>query len=547
MSPEEAKKILGAKGKFPPEIVKQAAAVFLADRQSKDPLIQFKPGPTQKRFLESKTRHRMLNSPNRGGKTSAVAYLIASCALRRNPVWSTKIPGTYVIFAPHRDQIVDPWAKKLLVNSELRGPAELFPMIPANAIEKIHKSYGGGAPYPKLIELKNGNKIWTGVSGTGDSWEGLEGKGTILGVALDESAATQNLINECLVRLLDANSHPQVRADCGGGWLAWGATETKVKDAYTWFQQKCADPDNKSFEIFNIAPDENKAIDPAERELYRNILDADDFESRMMGQGGARDKLLVFPQFDPELHVAKTDYVPTDYDTIYVGYDPGSHVSGFVFCAFNEKSPNVCRVFAAAEIKRASIEQEVAMVKRIVRGRKIELVVYDQAARKIEKIAMGTTVAKQFRMEMEKQGVKSIRGYAYGRSRYEASVPIVRAKFLANEIQINPSAESGCRILTNQLKLQRFSDSSGILKESNIVAGNDHAVDSFRYLLSACPVYTKRQHNPPEPQYINAAMVAGDVPIHLSEQEARIAEQFRRSKIIAKQSLYGNDQWRVIA
>ena len=536
MNEKEALKVLAGKDKADPLTLKEAARVVLEARRQRDPLVQFQPGPTQEAFLASRTRYKLLSSANRGGKTTSIAIKIARCALRKDPVWSVpkEVNGLYCIFAPRRDQIVDPWFKKLCEGSELRGPCENEPMIPKREIKKVYYTHGGGKPMPKVIELNNGHRIWFGVSGDKHAWEGLEGKGMVLGIALDESAGTQNLIDECMVRLLDAHSHPAVKASCGGGWLDWGATETKLNDAFTNFRAKCEDETFNDYAAFWIKPDENPAIDPEERAKYAQVLSEDAYRARMEGEGGAHEALLVYPQYDDAVHWCDEPYEVTDEDTIYVGYDPGSNVSGLVFAAYNERQPRVGHVFAAKELRRTTLAAEAECIRRTVLGRRIEWMAYDQAARKVEK-SSGSTVLWQMMDEMKKRQMTPRSGYFKGRSNYKDSVPVVRLALNDKRIILHKGSEC----LRAQFKSHRFTERSGELKEDNIQKGNDHVIDSFRYLYSTAPYWKKRERNPARIKADGLEVSYSQDKSTLTDEDWNIEQQMKRSRLYAAGKLPG--------
>lgn len=537
MNEKEALKILGDRANQPPEAVKEAAQIVLAARRAKDPIYQVKLTPTQEAFIASRTRYKLLSSVNRGGKTSAISFKLARTARRIDPVWSVPkgVNGIYCIFAPRRDQIVDPWYKKLCVGSEFKGgPWENEPLIPEREIKKVYYTHGGGKPTPKVIELVNGHSIWCGVSGDKHAWEGLEGKGMVLGIALDESAGTQQLIDECMVRLLDAHSHPVVKAACGGGWLDWGATETKVNDAFSAFRAKAQDDQCNDFAEFVIPPDENPAIDPSERDKYKQVLSDDVYATRMSGEGGALNSLLIYPQWDDAIHWCEDPYEVQDDDTLYIGWDPGVNVSGHVYIAYRKDAPFVGHVFAAKELKRATLAHEALVMKSTVLGRRVEWLAYDQAARKIEKTS-GSSAIWNLKVELQKIGLPLHAGTFKGRSNYGDAIPVVR-QLLTNQRLI---LHKGSEILRSQFKSYRFTAMGGELKEDNILRGNDHAVDSAKYILTTGPHWKERPRN-----YARMRPDGGEIqftpdPKTLSDEDMNIREQMRVSKLYAMGKLPG--------
>src|SRR5688572_11186906 len=115
--------------------------------------------PTQKSASECRSRYIAVRGQNRGGKTALSAYMLARCARKIPGPKTTQVNGLYVVFAPSRDQLSDPWGKKLLIASEIKG--ELFdkPFLPSYEIDGLPKyTYGAGEPTIKQINLKSGHK-----------------------------------------------------------------------------------------------------------------------------------------------------------------------------------------------------------------------------------------------------------------------------------------------------------------------------------------------------------------------------------------------------
>lgn len=480
----------------------QRALLTLAIRRQQDAVRQFQPSPTQAACRASRARFRLLMGPNRSGKTGYAAWEIAAAARRLHPTRSTQVAGTFLVFAPSRDQLTDPWAKKLLRQSELKGPCFEHPFIPDEEIESVHYTYGAGEPTVKVILLKNGNSIWFFVSGDPHVWKRVQGRGMVLGIAIDESAGTRQLLMECAARLLDANNNDLVRSQAGGAWLLWSCTETTVNDALIETKAKCESPDFPDFELFKISPDECPAISMVEREKLRDFMDADEYAMRMLGTGSALQSMMVYPQWDDKRHVATADYVPDDTDNLWIGYDPGTNFTGIVLAAITKDTPMTLRVVRCWQPTRQTIEQDVAMIRDHLQGRTLEGWVYDQAARKVEKVGE-SVIAKLHRILMGPDGIKIRRGLSMGRSRYEDGVPLVRHYLtpgrVANTpplIQVNPSPASGCGLLRQQMLYAHFTDNAWELKEDNISKGNDHLSDALRYLITRRPGWVKRELNP---------------------------------------------------
>lgn len=510
----------------------EEARAILEARQKRDPLRTYEPGPTQAACLQSMKMVRILSGANRSGKTAHCAFEIASAARRKHPTRTTTVNGIYMVFAPSREQLADPWGKKLLSESELMGDNFSNPMIPDYEIESIGWVHGAGPKVPKQITLKNGNRIIFAVSGDKNVWKRIQGKGMVLGVGVDEAAGTQDLITEILVRLLDANSHPQVQREAGGGWMLWGTTPTMVNTALETLQEKAA-AGSPDIAAFNITMAENPAISVAERERLKQFMDDDAYNIRMVGDTSALGGARVYPQWDDAVHVAKEDYTVGDGDTLYLGYDPGQNYTGMCIGAFNSVKPGLCHMVRCWEPRRTTLEYQAQLIADWLQGRRLEAIMYDQNGRKIDNGSSESVIFKLIRL-LKEAGIFIHQGGKMGINAYPDSVPIVRQVLTSRALVLNPSLESGCPILRSQFVSYRFTDRSVELKADNIVRGNDHILDACRYLLSRRPCWVNRGPNRVDPQWaakrINAKPVDERV---LTDEQLRERQKMRASADIA--------------
>ncbi len=482
---------------------KERLELLLKIRFAEDPCWQMQLTPCQRMASESKARYVAIRGANRSGKTAYSSYRLARIARRLTDCKATNVQGVYVVFCPSRSQIQDPWGKKLLKASEIKG--ELFekPFIPAYEIRNIWYTYGAGDKTPSLIELKNGNYILFCVSGDKNVWKRIEGKGYILGVVLDESAGTDELLTELAVRLLDANSNEQVNREAGGAWIMWGATQTKKSPAFERFLalgQAGSDPD---YAAFDLLPGENPAIDQAEREKLATIMSKESYEVRMLGHGSAASNMALYPQWDDDINLAPRDreYEPGLTDNLWVFYDPGTHYTGIVFAAVNRLFPNRLNVVRFEQTQRTTLEYDVKLIRDWLGGRWLEGFVYDQAARKLDKT--GSTVAGTLWKLFNQKGydVRMHRGMLMGKSEYALTVPLMRSYIRCqpgSDITTNLilNRESGCGLLRWQVQNCAFKENAYDLKESNIQEGNDHGSDALRYGISRRPAWVDRGNNP---------------------------------------------------
>lgn len=482
---------------------KERLELLLKIRWAEDPCRQMQLTPCQKLASESKARYVAIRGANRSGKTAYSAYRLARIARRLPDCKTTNVQGVYIVFAPARQQLQDPWGKKLLKKSEIKGELFEFPFIPAYEIKNVWYTYGAGDKTPSLIELKNGNYILFCVSGDKTVWKRIEGKGYILGGVLDESAGTDELLTELAVRLLDANSNEQVVREAGGAWLLWGATQTKKSPAFERFLALGQSGENPDYAAFDLLPGENPAIDQAEREKLAAIMSKESYDVRMLGHGSAASNMALYPQWDDDLNLAPKgqEYEPGLTDNLWVFFDPGVHYTGIVFAAINRLYPSRINVVRFVQTQRTTREYDVKLIREWLGGRWLEGFVYDQAARKLTK--SGTTEAGLLWELFNRKGydIRMHRGMLMGKSEYEQTVPLMRSYIRRPAGSDTPTnlilnREDGCGLLRWQIMNCAFKENAYDLKEDNVQRGNDHGSDALRYGISRRPQWVDRGNNP---------------------------------------------------
>lgn len=483
--------------------------LILRMRHKNDPCRQMALTPAQSAANTCTARYIAVRGSNRSGKTAFSAYKLACCARRLPNVKTTQVNGVYMVFAPSRSQLSDPWGKKLIKASEVMGDLFNHPFIPDYEIANVGYTYGAGEPTISNIELKNGNRIIFCVSGDKNVWKRVEGKGCILGVILDESAGSEQLLEELVARLLDANSNPQVRREAGGAWLLWGATQTKKSPAFEHFLSLCQNEAEQynDYAAFTLPPGENPAIDEAERNKLSTIMSEDAFKIRMQGHGSAASAMAVFPQWDDERNYTKVSepYIPGDDDNLWVGYDPGTHYTGIIVFAINRTYPLRMNVVKVWQPQRSTLEYDIVLVRDYLQGRKLEGWIYDQAARKVDK-SSSKSVLGEINTIITRKGydIQMYRGFMMGVSRYEKNIPLMRSYLKVSDHMngyptnfiVNSDVASGGPLLRWQFMNFAFTDNAYELKESNIKSGNDHVIDAALYACSRQPCYVDRGKNP---------------------------------------------------
>lgn len=466
-------------------------------RQSLDPVFNYKPRPTQKRCLYSKSRYRWIGGPNRGGKTGHVSIELAMCARQMHPIRTVRSrPVSYLVLAPRREQLQDPWEKKLLKDCEFRGFAGR-PMIPDWEIEDVRYTHGAGAPTVKQIDMKNGHTLRFGISGTIDAWKGRQGQ-ALAGIFPDESESNMQMMEEWYARLLDANDDPDLVRECGGGMILWGATQTTANQGLTRFIELCDNPDLEAvdWESFRIPPEES-VISVAERERLKIAFDEDGYNVRMLGTAAFADRLLIYGrQWSEHRHMLSADYKIHDSDNIYIAYDPGgagkeSHDTGILFAAVNKDEPRKINVWRYVRLNRTTLGYDVSLMAKILKGRPIEALIPDPAINKTEK-GTGRSLRQQLREEMVKHKIVCHRGLVHVLNRHDPGIKRVQTYLERDLIAISPSRESGCQILRGQLVSYRSNEENVYHGANGVVKIDDEGPDTIRYLVQAKPFWINR-------------------------------------------------------
>ena len=447
-----------------------------------DPVLQYKPGPTQTRALHSRIRYRAVTGGNRTGKTTHVAVECAMAARRLHPVRSIFCkPVTYLVLAPTREQLQDPWEKKLLKNCELRGHSGR-PLIPEWEIKKVWYTHGAGAPTIRQIDMLNGHTIKFAVSKDVESWKRRQGQ-AIAAIFPDESEGSVQMMNEWYARLLDANDDPDIIREAGGGWILWGFTPTTANPAATRFLELCdsADPKAADWEAFRISSSE-AVVSKAERERLRVALSEEDYQVRMEGEASFLDRLLIYgKQWRDARHMLTTDYVVQPSDNIWISYDPGgagkeSHDTGILFCAVRKEEPKKLYHWKYVRLNRTTLGYDVALMAKILKGRPIEGLIPDPAINKTEK-ATGKSLRQQLREEMHKHKIVCHRGLIHVLNRHDPGIKRVQTYLERDLIAVSPSHGSGGQLVRQGMVSYRSYEPGVYQGAHGVVKTDDESVD----------------------------------------------------------------------
>lgn len=499
-----------------------------------DPVRNFKPRPTQQRCLVSKARYRWCGGANRSGKSAQLAIEAAAAVRRLHPTRSVNKPTVGLILAPSREQLQDPWEKKLLRDCELTTHAGR-PLIPEQEIKKIYRTHGAGAPTLRQIDLKNGNTIRFGVSKDPESWKRRAGQ-QLAWIILDEAEGNMNLLNELYPRLLDANKDPEIVAQAGGGWLLWGATPTTANVALMKFIQDCEDPKLTDWEAFRFNDGDGDAVDLAERERLRPAFADEDFELRMKGTSNFVDRLLIFGrQFNDSRHMRTEDYEIQPEDNLWLGYDPGgagkeSHDTGIGIFAINKANPRKLILVKYIKLNRTTLGYDVKLMAHHLKGRKLEAFVPDPAISKTEK-GSGKTIRQQLREELIKEKIIVHRGLIHINNWHDPGIKRVQTYLEQDLLEINPSYESGGQLARSQILSYRSYEAGVYQGIRGVVKTDDEACDVLRYIVMAKPMWMPRPCGAPAWAGESKPPPPPKPPVvELSESEMNYQLQLQRSR-----------------
>ncbi len=548
------------------------AKATLIRREIEDPLIHYKPSPTQYQIHHRTARYILITAPSRAGKTSCNSMDLAMCARRKHPTKTVRsLNGTYLVFGTSREALRDNWYGKLVDSSKLRGPAEEYGMLPSWEI--FSKKYSGSGADRTIKEIvmrhpddpdKPGHRILFALSGDPKTWRRLEGKDRVLGIYFDEVEGSRDLFTECFRRLVETNSHPAIFAEAGGGFISWSGTETKENEVFKEWMDKCERPEEfPEYKLFKITPHETGAISEDERLKMAMNLSKEDYEISMKGIGRYADRLLIYGrQLDPRRHLLEFDYEPQPEDNLWVVYDPGfDHNTALAIAAIRPSKPNKIHWVRAWTHRQTAMGHEIHLLRQYLRGRFIECMVVDPASHKTEK-GSGKKLITQIRDEMLRAGIKSMRGFRMPYNRHAPGILDVR-RFLdpvpgnpnAEPLMcFNPSRESGVSVMWTQMCNYRSHKEGQWQGIHGVVKKNDDLNDCVRYLVACTdrspwavqkgawvtptmmrPTWVKRPLNKPLWEGDDTpAVYSAPAEVVLSEAEILERDRTRKSALAAQ-------------
>jgi hypothetical protein len=500
MTPAQMKKLK------PDEVIRLKAYI-----DANDPVVQYKPGPTARKFIESKAPWRLIFAANQVGKTTALIWDCCAILKNKHPFRKRHKPVRILLLVPSRAQACQVFGARMINASELKGEIGQKPFLHDHEYGRIEWAYSPQGKYPGLINMADGSVLFVALSGDKNSWKRLEGI-TFDYVYRDEADGNENLGDELNPRLLKAaslrDSHPD---HWWLGGMAWGFTKTKVNDEASEFQKRCEDgvPGHEAFYPDATVQDENPAVSIEQRMDMATRLSEDAFKLRGLGTATAESILGIFPEVDFDRHIVP-DYDAGDRDNIWFGWDPGiTDRFGLVAFCIRPEYPQTIHVLDWFSERHRTLDYQAQIIARYMQGRRMEGLIADQASRRRE-YSKGQPIIEMFMGIIQDQlRVPVERGHIIGISLIEQTVAQVK-----RYLDPNPG-DATCRplLVCNErargfmegVANARMRNPKAKLGDGNIAGKNLEAFDLVRYLVSRQPVFVPRPINPRKQEFADTA------------------------------------------
>ena len=464
-----------------------------------DPVKNFKPTPTQQKFLESKTYNKLLTAGGRAGKTTTALIELAMLARNIHPFKKPlPFPIKIIVFSISRQQAAMVTQRKLFEASEICGPDGLptlsgnHPMIPAHEIEELNAIKQG---FRTVYEcrMKNGNIIYFAWSDSPQTWKRIQGVKAQY-IYIDEAAGNKKLLIEMRKRVSDS----QKPENDWAGIITWGATGTEINDAFEDFRNRCLDPKELDYELFHLKPGENPSYSKEAMERLASTMTEEEQRVHISGDSTVASLVQIYvKQWDDARHMRHVDYTPGPTDNLWVTYDPGvDHPTGMAIAAITREEPITLNFVKFWNHKGQSIKYDVECLVRWLRGRKIAGFTYDAAASTKEK-GSGESVIWQLQKEMLDRQIAPLAGFYKPKKSHWVGISSTRHyldpdpndKTKQPYIRLNCSEESGCQLARYQMVKYRGKEETQFTGEGGVVKKEDEFPDICRYLVMTRPAY----------------------------------------------------------
>lgn len=347
------------------------------------PLTTFFMGPNARRVFASPARYILVEGPNGTGKTHVAAVDLSWTAIGKHP-FRPKVTGEkLVLFVPSRDQAYDVWRPRLLGKGASPTQEGEGGLLPAWEIARrktgrldIAWTNADGKRAPVSIVMKNGNEIRIRWHGSANIEKRFAGDQYYAGWVDEPGGDMETVLDELVPRFRKAlTDYPD-----HGGRIVWPATDIDGSQMMEEWRERAADPTQHGrYEVIHLTHADNPSISLAAHLEIAEGLSEHGRAIRVDGteHGGSRRR--VYPHFSTDQHVRATTYVPGEYDNVIVSYDPGITIddTGLLFSFLGPDNPYCLNVWHFHAERGMTIEQEVAVIRRVLAGRRMRAFLFD--------------------------------------------------------------------------------------------------------------------------------------------------------------------------
>lgn len=386
----------------------------------------FEPMPTQKAFLDSPCRERIIYGSNRSGKTTIALYLLASIVTGQDP--SGRFPKTdgifYIVgkdgkhlgntiyrkllgsecFKIIRDKTTKEWRafRPYLAEDKAREHEARWapPLIPPRMIKET--SWESKKDHiPKMVRLTNGWEIHF-FSGNARPPQGS----SINGSLFDEEVPDKGWYEEIAARLVDRR-----------GLFIWSATPESGTDQLLALHERAEGELHRfieagikpSIEEFFAVIADNQHISDQDKAEFEAKLTPEQARVKIYGQF-VQLGATMFPEFSRRLHVYDYFAIPLDW-TRYVYVDPGRQICAVLFMAVPDprdpKHADYRYVYDELYIPDCHADLFGQKMRSKCEGQDFETFVIDEREARKASAGDGKTLAQHYSDALKKYEVRS--------------------------------------------------------------------------------------------------------------------------------------------
>jgi len=522
-------------------------------RKAMDPLRSFVPsGEAQEKAFKSQALYRMLHGRNQGGK-SYVASVEQGHYLRCTHPYRKCIPkGNFLCIMPSRKQATEVFGKYLLKESCAPGLAKDQPMLKPSEVDVtydrtvsppcprriVHRATGCSLTF---MWASMGVKLIETLAGT--QWDGAW---------IDENAVNQAIMDELMPRMMrSATEHRGY-----GGFVFWGATETKANQAQANFLDHCESPLQPDYEAFTLlAGDNAEAIDPEIAKKMLSGLSEQAKSIRLEGTGSQMDTVAIYPMLrDPkkaERIILDEPYVPHSHDNVYFAFDPGmDHPAGLMMCHVSPLKPRRIVVTKYIGVSGKPLNFFTDTMVLMAGGRKVRVLFYDKSGNKRD-YGSAKTVGQQLNDLLLVEGLwanpKELPVLAGAYSHHHSGIAAVRefmdpAPHICDEPLLvfdKPTVENGLHTALKEMREYRGREDLNFTGAHGVIKKADEAPDCVRMLVTRELHWVDLGVNEPSKTRLpsGASPIAAMEPDAVAEEtpaQKRQRDRMEASKALAK-------------